>query len=131
MPLVHAYRRTKPHTVEYGGKKFKFLPDEEGRQVCDVPEGAALDRLVSLKEGYVLFGQPKPAEVSDSSEGGASPYVLTMEGDNDQEVTVDLLTLTKAELLKFATDNEVEPLPAGNLNKQQIADAIVAFFKVE
>lgn len=132
MPLVHAYRRTKPHTVEFGGKKFKFVADEDGRQVCDVPEGPALDRLLDLVEGYRLFGAPVAEPTADGDDApAASPYVLTQEGEGGEEVTVDLLKLSKTELMKFAVDNDVTPLPDEKLKKQDIADAIVAFFKVE
>lgn len=134
MTLVHAYRRTKVHTVELFGKKLKFEPNAEGHVVCSVEPGAALDRLLDIDEAYKVYGAEKATVAASDEDDGAnktSPYVLTQEGEGGAEVTVDLLTLTKAELLKFASDNDVVPMPSEALKKQDIADAIVAFFKVE
>lgn len=130
MSLVHAYRRTAPIVVDLFGAKLKFEPNTDGQVVCEVPEGRALDRLLEIDEAYKLHGTPA-ALPAEEDEPKASPYVLTQEGEGGAEVTVDLLTLTKAELLKFAADNEVAPMPSEALKKQDIADAIVAFFKVE
>lgn len=124
MAIVHAYRRTKLHTCQAGGLTLKFAPDTEGRVVCDVPEGPALDRLLELTEGYTLLGQ-KPQVASEPDEDDDAPlskYVLTR-GDNDE--TVDLRTLDRAGLLAFIAEQGLDYTPRANAADDTIRDKIV------
>lgn len=129
MPTVHAYRRKKPHTPEVGGVLYKFAANEAGEQVCEVPEGPGLDRLLEIAEGYKLHGVQKD-KADDEPNGDVSPYILTQEGEGGEEVSIDLRTLDKAALVKFCADNEI-PAPHPNAKEETIRNKIVEFFKVE
>ena len=123
MPIVHAYRRTKVHTVEAAGLKLKFEPNAEGHVVCEVPEGPALERLLELAEGYVLHGElPRKAEPDEDYDEPLSKYVLTR-GDNDE--TVDLRALDRAGLLAFIAEQELDYKPRANAADDTVRDKIV------
>jgi hypothetical protein len=122
MPTIHAYRRSAAFSVDLNDKVFKFEPNADGLIVCDVTHAPSAKRLIEIAEGYrelVKPGKEPPAP---------SPYILTMEDGNGQEVEVDLRTLNTAQLVEFCTENEITCNP--QWPDQQIRDAIVAFFKV-
>lgn len=121
MTTIHAYRRTLPHSVELFGQVLKFSADAEGRQVCEVPEGPALDRLLEISEGYCVLGAP-PKQEGDEDQP-YSPYVLT-NGDNGK--SVDLRTLDRAGLLAFIRDQELDYAPHPNAKDDTVRDKIVA-----
>ena len=122
MAIVHAYRRTRPHTVELGGKSFKFAANEDGHQVCDVPEGPALERLLELAEGYVAYGQVLPTAPGDDEDAPLSKYVLTR---NENDDTIDLRLLDRAGLLAFIAEQELSYTPRANTPDDTLRDKIV------
>lgn len=125
MPLVHAYRRSKPHTVEVGGRKFTFAADAEGRQVFDIPEGPALTRLLEIADAYRLLGAPAPVLTSDDEDDDTpSPFVITVEGPDGNEMQVDLRTFDADKLRAFAAENEI-PMPGTVKNPDTMRERIV------
>lgn len=141
MTVIHAFPRklrrdhndkVRPHTVEVNGTKYKFTPDDEERYVCTVENKSDAAALLAIKDHYVELGvKPAPQESDeddDDSDEVRSPYILTQDGNDGQEETLDLRTLDKAALLKFCADNEIKVHP--NAGEDTIRDKIVAFFKV-
>jgi len=124
MTTIHAYRRSSPCSVELFGEAHKFVANDKGDLVCEVPPGPALDRLLEIKEGYKVYGATVEADEPDAP----SPYVLTMEEEGN-EVTVDLRKLDLAALQAFCTENEIKFHV--NSKEPKLRDTIVAFFKVE
>lgn len=55
MKLIHAYRRSTPIVVELFGKVIQFQPDARSRMVAEVEDGPVADRLLQIKEAYVLL----------------------------------------------------------------------------
>lgn len=137
---VHAYRRKQPFEVELFGVLCEFKLNDSAEVVCEVPAGAALDRLLAIGEAYTVLGQPPgPAfgasmtaltVTIDSGESeddaDASPFVIT-QGDDDE--AVDLRKLTKAELVKFAAENELDL--DNRLGAEKYRQAIVDALTVE
>lgn len=131
MTIIHAYLRKAPITVDLFDTVIEFKPNDKGHVIADVSEKRIASRLLEIAEAYTVHGAA-PAEASEAGTGiDTSPYILTQEGDDGREVTIDLRTLDKQALHKFAEDNEVEPLPAKNAKVETMRDAIVAFFKVD
>lgn len=130
MTIIHAYIRTKPISVDLFNKVVDFQANEKGHIVAEVKEKRVADRLLSISEGYRVYDDI-PLEVEeDDAPIQTSPYLLTQEGDDGREVTVDLRTLDRAELVKFCADNDI-PAPHHKTKDETVRDAIVAFFKVE
>lgn len=127
MPLIHAYRRKAPHTVEFAGETRTFEANPAGEQVCDVPAGPMADRLLELTEGYRLHASEQPqAAPPDDEDEPPSPFVLTSEGDDGNEVLVDLRTLDRARLLAFCAENDI-PAPHPNAKDDTVRQKIVDF----
>jgi hypothetical protein len=122
MTVIHAFRRTKPHTVELDGVLHKFTANAEGQHVCDVPGGPAVKRLLEISDAYRLHAAPA-ADDSDP-EDDPSPYILTA-GDE----TVDLRTMDQAALQDFCKQNEISYHPSAKA--ETLRDKIVNFFRVE
>lgn len=129
MTIIHAYRRTTPCSVDLFGSIFKFVANDQGEFVCDVPAGPAQDRLLELSEGYRLHGAQTKAAEDDDTPPPVSPYVLTVEGEGGAESTVDLRELSLEQLHEFCKANEIPFHP--NSKEPKLRDVIVAFFKVE
>lgn len=55
MKLIHAHRRSSPIEVELFGEVIQFQPDARGRMVAEVEDGPVADRLLQIKEAYVLL----------------------------------------------------------------------------
>jgi len=126
MALVHAYRRTAPVEVEvYEGYIAKFEPNEAGHQVCEVPEGPSLDRLLEISEAYVVYGiKPQAqAEPDEDDDTPLSKYILTRD---DTDATVDLRELDRAALLAFIAEQDLDYKPRANTPDDTIRDRIVA-----
>lgn len=122
MPFVHAYTRTKPHEVQVGGLTLQFAANETGEQVCDVPQGPALDRLLELSEGYLLYGATPAQPEPEDEEPAFSKYVFST---GNETGTVDLLTLDRAGLLEFIAEQELSYKPHGNVKIEAVRDRIV------
>jgi hypothetical protein len=137
MTTIHAFLRAKPITVELFEALVEFKPNEKGHIVADVSEKRIVDRLLSIAEGYKVYGAVAlPNGDDDEDVIETSPYVLTQEGDGGEEVTIDLRTLALAALEAFCAENEI-PLPqykpraTAKAKEATLRDAIVEFFKVE
>lgn len=129
MTTIHAFIRTKPISVDLFDAVIEFQANDKGHIVAEVTEQRIADHLLSIREGYKVYGAaPTPASEDDGID--TSPYVMTQEGDNGNEVTVDLRTLDRAALVAFCADNDI-PAPHHKAGEDKIRDAIVAFFKVE
>lgn len=132
--LIEAYRRTKPHEVDLHGAVIKFLPDENNRFVADVQDENSIRRLLEITEGYRALGSAA-GEVRDALDGDNeddggddSPYLLTVEGENGQEKTIDLRTLDRAQLEDFMEQNEIPKIP-GRAKDETLRNKIIAFFR--
>lgn len=128
MSLIHAFRRTAVHSVDLFGKKFEFKPNEAGDFVAELPAGPAHDRLLEITEGYRPYETEKADDDADDPDA-QSPYILTVEGDEGAEKTIDLRELAGEQLREFAKENEVPFHP--NAKDATVRDKIVAFFKGE
>lgn len=131
MPIVHAYRRKGPHTVELFGALCHFTANAEGKQVCNVPEGPGLDLLMEITEGYrLLTAQEALASVAEREPDAplldVSPFIITFEGEDGHEKTVDLRKAQRPELLQIMTDNDM-PNPHPNSKDETLREKIVAF----
>jgi hypothetical protein len=124
MTIIHAYRRSKKHTVDIGGKKIEFKPNEEGHFIAEVPAGAAQDRLLEITEGYRAYVVKADDDDSDPT---VSEFVLTIEGENGTEKTIDLRELNKTQLQEFCKENEISFHHAAGESK--LREAIVTFMK--
>jgi hypothetical protein len=114
----HAYRRSGPRFVlePLFGTVYEFLPDAEGRLVCDVQDAAAIARLGEIPEAFrPLDVTPKEAEQA----GVPRAFVLT--GPDATEV--DLGPMDDDALRKFAADNGVKP---GTRKGDKLREFIVA-----
>lgn len=132
MTVIHAFRRTRPHTVEplAGGKKFKFVANKDGEFVCDVTDEKSAKRLLELSEGYRAHGTAKVEPEDDESDPNAvSPFVLTVDGADGAETTLDLRTLDSDALFAFCKENEIPAHPS--CKEDTLRQKIVDFFKVE
>lgn len=104
MTIIHAYRRTRPHTVDLFGRLYKFAANDTGHQVCKVDEPKAAARLLEIKEAYRAHESEPVDEPKDDDDGDEfSPFVLTGEDGNE----LDLRTLSDDELREFAKENEI------------------------
>lgn len=129
MTTIHAFMRTKPVSVELFDTVVEFQPNAKGHVVAEVSETRVSRHLLSIKEGYRVYGSV-PIAAAEEEEIETSPYVLTQEGDDGNEITVDLRMLNREALVVFCAENEI-PKPHPNSKEETIRDAIVAFFKVE
>lgn len=108
--LIHAHARTKPHTVEFNGRKYKFSPNDEGHVVAEINDKPTVERLLLLSEGYRVYAvvrlEPEPEDTE------VSPFVISIGGGDGSEATesLDLRTLTKAQLVAFAAENELKDI---------------------
>lgn len=111
MTVIHAHTRTKVHTVEFNGRKHKFAPNEEGHVVADIADKATVARLLELPEGYREYSDVRlhPDPLDDAPE--VSPFIISV-GESDPPEQLDLRKLTKAQLVQFAAENELEGLDA-------------------
>lgn len=116
MQTIHAFPRKKPHTVEVEGKKYAFKENEHGHFVANVDDEHA-KVLLKITDHYELYG-PGPAETDPEGGEADVKYVISC-GDE----TVDLRTLDKDALLKFAADNDIQVHP--NSKAETIRDRIV------
>lgn len=136
MTTLHAYKRVKPATVDLFGALIEFKPNDKGHVIADVSEKRIVDRLLSISEGYCVYGAAPAVQDEEEEVIETSPYVLTQEGDDGNEVTIDLRTLDLAALDAFCAENEIpmpefKPKTSAKVKEQGVRDAIVAFFKVD
>ena len=112
--------------------------------VCEVEDENAIERLLSISEGFCEHGKPPrkalgtvveargPEDGDVDDEGGidASPYIMTLEDGQGGERQVDLRTLKRPQLMEIVKDNEIPDVSHSDKN-QVVIDKIVAFFKVD
>jgi hypothetical protein len=123
MALVHAYRRDAPHQVDFGAIKFDFAANDAGHQVCEVPDGPELARLLEITEGYVRYGDvPDEPSAAEDDDAMASKFIITS-GDDDQ--AVDLRKLDRAGLLAFIEEQELDYKPHHRAGDDTIRHKIV------
>lgn len=118
--LIHALRRTEPATVELFGVKIPFHPNAQGHCVAEVAHAAAIERLLSIREGYAEYGgdaaesraeappAPEPSPEAPAP-AVADPLVLTR-GTGE---AIDLNAFTARQVREFAAREGVM-LPSGN-----------------
>jgi len=133
---IEAYRRSKVLEIDLMGEVVKFMPNKDGKFVADIKKEAIYRRLLEIPDAYRVLGATV-GEVNDGNDddddtGGdaASPFILTQEGDNGEEVTIDLRKLDREGLNKFCDDNDIPKLPK-NAKDETVRNKIVAFFKVD
>ena len=137
MTTIHAHARTKPIEVDLYGAVFHFKPNDKGHVVADIGEKRVVDRLLAIPEGFCVYGAAPHVRAEEEEEFiETSPYVLTQEGADGEEETIDLRTLDLAALETFCAENEI-PLPEHKprakapAKEQATRDAIVSFLRVE
>lgn len=118
MTILQAYRRTKTHVVTLLGLTLRFEPNDKGDVVCDVEDGAAVERLLDIPTGFRLYGEAPESPVSPL------PYVLVGAAGS-----FDLRPLSDADLHAFAQVNGVTV--HHNAKGNTIRDRIVGHFKRE
>lgn len=77
--LIHAYRRQEPIEVELFGLKLEFKPNDFKHCVAEVTHAAAIERLLSIPEGYVEYGQSAaaaPAQATAKVAQAAEPMLI-------------------------------------------------------
>ena len=115
MLIESKIRREGGSKIDIGGVVYHFAPGADGAHVCDVTDEDALARFLAIPEGFRLVTGvafvPKPdaqppaaAEVAPAPTAApaapAAPSGMVLIGDD--EVRVDLMALSKKELLVFA-----------------------------
>lgn len=126
MPLVQALRSrgSKPYTATLHGEELKFLPDSQGRLVCNVQSQSLADILIGYPgPAFVLCHDAEP-EITDDTllgkvpAGGPGTGVSSDDtGDaekaskyliGDGENRVDLALLDDKQLHEFCKVNGIE-----------------------
>lgn len=65
---IQAYRRKEPTTVNLCGITVEFKPNAQGDCVADVDQDDAVERLLSITEGYVEYQSSEAAEDVDQAD---------------------------------------------------------------
>lgn len=118
--LIHAFRRKSASTHEFGGKLYKFTPNEDGHCVCDVADDAAAARFLSIKDAFRPYGEDAEALAAKSDASGGKPGFVLTNGD----ASVDLGAMSDAELKQFAKDQNLQV--DGRLKGDKLREAIHA-----
>jgi hypothetical protein len=115
--LIHAIRRTEPTTVELFDLKIEFKPNEHRHCIAEVTHASAIERLLSINEGYVEYGVPAvPSKDADGQShavfeheekqqaADASPLVLV----NDAGEKLDLNLFTAKQVREYAKEHGID-----------------------
>lgn len=102
MQIECKIKREGGSTIELYGKKYEFLPDELNRHVCEVEDKKAIQRLLSIPEGYRIVGDDDdeteyPQDV-DTSGNTLAPGSLT-----------DDIVLDDEDVENFNEEDEPDP----------------------
>lgn len=49
--------------ITLDGEKYSFLPDDQGRHVCEIKNRDHIGRLLAIREGYRLAGDDEPVQL--------------------------------------------------------------------
>ncbi len=116
--------------------KYHFKPNEEGHHVCEVTDKKHIDMLLSIPEGYHVYGEEPEVvenEEGDDAEGddaeGEWPE-NPLDWSNKQASTwakeQGFNPLNKKEIEKFAATKGVESLDARKSPANMIKDLALA-----
>lgn len=139
--LIHAYRRTEPTTVNLFDVDYLFAAHPENKKafVCEVTPSEAIDRLLSISEGFVEFGKapPKvqaeatpvmPKSLSDAERelgfrlADGAPLDDDVDLDVEDTRSPEQKAFAEAEALRIAQEEEDERQAVAERD-QAIADA--------
>jgi hypothetical protein len=113
---IQAYRRKKPSTHELGGKRYKFLENDQGDFVCDVQESDAVRRFLSIADAF------RPYEDAESLDKATSAIGVNSDLDDDAgnddapesfvltngQASIDLSKMEDPELKQFVKDQNLQ-----------------------
>jgi hypothetical protein len=116
--LIHAIRRTEPTTVELFDLKIEFKPNEHRHCIAEVTHAPAIERLLSINEGYVEYGVPAAVPSKDADDedpaaaeheenqqaADASPLVLV----SDTGEKLDLTLFTAKQVREYAKEHGID-----------------------
>lgn len=74
--------------ITLGGEKYSFMPDDQGRHVCEVKNRDHIGTLLAIREGYRLANDEKPVDVPADVVDEVVPDVVQPVGD-DVDDTAD------------------------------------------
>lgn len=113
---IQAHRRKNPSTHELGGKRYKFLENDQGDFVCDVQDSDAARRFLAISDAFRPYGDAESLDkatsaigVQDDDEGDtgngseAESFVLT-----NGNASIDLAAMDDAELKQFVKDQGIQ-----------------------
>lgn len=104
MLIESKIRREGGSKLDIGGVVYHFAPGADGAHVCDVTDEDAIARFLSITEGFRLVSPNGPVvpAATPTPAAPAAPVPAGMVLIGDDEVRVDLMALSKKELLVFA-----------------------------
>lgn len=123
MTKIHAFKRKKTYIHTFPDVTLTFEPNASGDVVCDVESESAVDRLLCIPTGFKVYEEQEEAFTIDTNpeepQQPENPYLIV-----SGEVSIDLMTMTKAELREMCEANGIKV--GGAASEQTLRDRIVA-----
>ena len=124
MTVIHAFPRTAGAEVDLHGKSYKFKPNSLGHVVCEVPEEAAVSRLLAITDHFREYEPPERPAAPPPAPGAGSgdPKYVLKSGDTE----LDLRAMDDKALHEFAKANQITVHHAakGDTIRDKIVDAL-------
>lgn len=106
MQIECKIKRAGGSDIQIAGKTYEFRPDELDRHVCDVQDKKAIQRLLSIPEGYRIVGDDDDSIDNYPDQVKADPAGNTL---NPGDPLSDDIVLDDEEVETFNEDDEPDP----------------------